>query len=227
MLTYSMVGINGGGIAVTQIGAHTQNTGETVQGKKLVKGWYSRGYLPHFDGSDTVQMVTFRLADSFPQHLLAAWRDELACLSESEQDSTRQRRIEDYLDRGAGAAWLCNERVAALVQDALLYFDGPRYRLHAWVIMPNHVHARLTPMAGYPLPDIMHSWKSYTAKAANRLLRKTGDFWHREYFDRYIRNDKHYVMAVTYIEGNPVRAGLCASVEEWPWSSGARTHAAP
>jgi REP element-mobilizing transposase RayT len=186
------------------------------------RGWHSRGYLPHCDGGDIVQMVTFRLADSFPRKLLVEWQDELAHLSEEDATAERRRRIEAHLDKGTGAAWLRDARVARLVQEALLYFDGNRYRLHAWVIMPNHVHVLLTPVRDHSLSSIVQSWKSYTAVRANRLLQRQGAFWHRDYFDRYIRDDRHFAAAVTYVEANPVRAGLCASSEEWVFSSAAR-----
>ncbi len=207
----------------TPVAGTSEGSGHDAQTQQTYRNeWRSRGYLPHFDGGNAVQMVTFRLADSFPLQLLTVWREELAHLSDTARDAERRKRIESYLDRGTGTAWLHDARIAALVQDSLLHFDGARYQLHAWVIMPNHVHAMLTPTTGHPLPDIMHSWKSYTSTAANRLLKRTGEFWYREYVDRYIRNDKHYTAAITYIEGNPVRAGLCARVQDWPWSSGAR-----
>lgn len=72
------------------------------------------------------------------------------------------------------------------------------------------------------MSGIVHSWKSYTANKANRLLRRQGDFWHRDYFDRYIRDDRHFAAAVRYIEENPLRAGLCAAQVEWPFGSAAR-----
>jgi REP element-mobilizing transposase RayT len=101
----------------------------------------------------------------------------------------------------------------------LLHFDTVRYRLFAWVVMPNHVHALLQLVPGRPLDRIVHSWKSYTAKQANRLLGRTGPFWAREYFDRVMRDDGHLVKTAAYIETNPVKAGLCASISDWQFSS--------
>src|SRR3954464_13898209 len=86
-------------------------------------------------------------------------------------------------------------------------------------VMPNHVHALIEVRPGYGLDSIVHSWKSYTAKQANRLLGRTGPFWAREYFDRYMRDDRHLLTAAGYIEGNPVKAGLCETVSEWRFSS--------
>ena len=122
-------------------------------------------------------------------------------------------------------AWLKELQVAQLVQDALLYFDDRRYKLPAWVVMPNHVHALLIPSSVNTLTNILHSWKSFTANEANKILKREGQFWQEEYFDRYIRNARHYADAIEYIENNPVKAGLCSRPEGWKFSS-ARARAA-
>lgn len=182
------------------------------------KGWHSRGYLPHFDAGEVFQAITFRLDDSMPQQLLAKWRRELSRESEDFADAIRYR-IEAYLDRGCGSCYLTDRRIATLVQSALLHFDDDRYRLSAWVVMPNHVHVLAAPCLGHTLSGIMHSIKSYTANEANKLLNRKGPFWFEDYFDRYIRNAQHYENAVNYIESNPVRAGLCRSAREWRFGS--------
>jgi len=182
-------------------------------------GWYSRGYLPHFDGGPIAQTVTFRLCDSLPQSLLEGWREGLAHRPKKEAEVERRKRIEAYLDRGEGSSWMNDARIAGKVQEALLFFDGQRYCLQAWVVMPNHVHALLTPGEGRELGQILHSWKSFTSNECNKLLRRTGEFWQKESFDRYVRDERHYDNAVVYIENNPVKAGLCKKPEDWPWSS--------
>ena len=85
--------------------------------------------------------------------------------------------------------------------------------------MPNHVHAVVEPREGHSLGPIVHSWKSYSAKQANQVLGRSGEFWHRDYFDRYIRDEGHLARTIDYVENNPVKAGLCASSGGWPWSS--------
>jgi len=100
-----------------------------------------------------------------------------------------------------------------------LHFDGQRYRLLAWCVMPNHVHAMIETREGFPLPDVLHSWKSFIGNEANKLLERHGEFWQREYLDRYIRHAEHYTQAVAYIEENPVKAGLARVKTDWPWSS--------
>ena len=185
-------------------------------------GWHSRGYLPHFDGGEVAQLVTFRLTDSLPGELLQRWENELAAMPDNKAKSERRRRIETHLDAGKGSAWMRDSKIAQIVEDALLHFDGERYRRHAWVIMPNHVHVLLTASAGVGLSDILHSWKSFTSKEANRVLHRAGRFWQEEYFDRFIRNEKHFCSAIEYVELNPVNAGLCTNKERWKFSSARR-----
>jgi len=181
--------------------------------------WHSRGYLPHWEAGAIPQSITFRLHDSLPRTLLETWREELANLPETEATRERRQRIEAALDAGHGECLLRNIEVGTLVEHALLHFDQQRYKLHAWVIMPNHVHVLITPLEGNTLSSILHSWKSFTAKSANQLLGRIGTFWLEEYFDRSIRNEEHYNRVVEYIHNNPVKAGLCVAAEEWGLSS--------
>lgn len=182
-------------------------------------GWYSRGYLPHFDGGAIPQTVTFRLFDSLPQSLLERWREELSHWPAKKAEAERRKRIETYLDRGTGSAWMNDPRIANVVQEAMLFFHGDRYSLQAWSVMPNHVHALLTSYTGWELGQILHSWKSFTATECNKLLGRRGEFWQNETFDRYVRDEMHYHNAIAYIENNPVKAGLCEKPEDWKWSS--------
>jgi REP element-mobilizing transposase RayT len=106
--------------------------------------------------------------------------------------------------------------------EALRYGETTRglYRAHAWVVMPEHVHLVLTPKE--KLSEIVGWLKAATANRANRIIGRTGSaFWNREYFDHWIRSAKDFGRAVSYVERNPVIAGLAASPEEWPWSSAA------
>ena len=179
--------------------------------------WRSRGFLPHFDDEGFTQFITFRLADSIPQSVLEKWREELA--QDDITDADLRRRIERYLDQNFGEGHLRVERIAAMVQETLLKWDGERYRLIAWVIMPNHAHILLRPINGTVVSEIMHSIKSFTAHEANRILERKGQFWAKEYFDRYIRDLRHFASTIAYIENNPVKARLCRSAEEWPYGS--------
>jgi REP element-mobilizing transposase RayT len=182
-------------------------------------GWRSRGYLPHFDSAHVAQFVTFRLFDSLPRKTALKILGEIDAFPEEKRASEKRKRIEQFLDVGYGACYLRKGEVAEIVQDAFLHFDSIRYALHEWVIMPNHVHLLLTVNTGYTLSSILGSWKSYTARYANRFLSRRGEFWHREYYDRYIRNFVHYENVVDYIRNNPVKAGLCTRSSEWKFSS--------
>ena len=170
------------------------------------KGWHSRGYLPHFDSQEIVQFVTYRLANSLPREALE--RIRLASRPESLRD--------ELLDRGWGDCWLRQPEIAACTERSFYSFDGERYRLHAWTIMPNHVHVLLTPMPGMALGTIISSWKRYTARQSNRLLGRSGAFWQDDYWDRFIRNEQHFEAAVSYIDLNPVKAGLVGEASAWP-----------
>ncbi len=173
------------------------------------KGWHSRGYLPHFDSPETIQFVTFRLADSLPRAVIESLRL---------QDDAIQH-IDGELDAGLGACSLRRAGIASLVQDALLHFDNERYRLLAWCVMPNHVHTVIDVPGDHSLSDIVRSWKSFTARRANAQLGRSGSFWHADYFDRYMRNEDHLARTVEYVEENPVKAGLVGVASDWLWSS--------
>jgi putative DNA methylase len=196
-----------------------RNNIQVEEKSQEARGWHSRGFLPHFDGGAKPQSITFRLIDSFPATQLAGWADELKLLGLEKAQIERRRRIEEYLDKGRGVTWLSEPAIAELVEQALLFFNGRRYRLHGWVIMPNHVHVLVTPIEQHSLSQIMHSWKSFTAKKANNLLGRQGAFWQEEYFDRLIRDEKHFEAALLYIEHNPLIAGLCENPADWQYSS--------
>lgn len=179
----------------------------------------TRGHLPHLDAPETTQFLTWRLEDSIPP---SAWRevlDDTAVLPEGDQRRERARRAEGLLDQGLGSAFLRHPLVARAVQESLLHGNGRRYRLHAFVVMPTHVHALLTPMASVDLQTIMRTIKSYTAHEANRILNRAGRFWQVEYFDRVMRSADHMQRTLTYIEWNPVKARLVSDPAHFAYSS--------
>ena len=181
-------------------------------------GWYDRGYIPHFDGGQVSQFLTFRLFDSLPESVIQDWREKTSRQGEEGKVIFR-KNVENYLDKGSGSCFLRDERVAKMTEDSLLFHHTKKYDLVAWVIMPNHIHFLATPVEGVELSTITHSIKSYTAHEANKILGRQGQFWQHEPFDRYIRNRKHFVSVIRYIENNPVKAGLCARPQDWRFSS--------
>ena len=170
-----------------------------------------RGYLPHFENRD-YQAITFRLYDSVPKELIEEWQYTIA--QESDRDNLSEtslklhQLIDKFEDAGYGQCFLSDARVANIMRQALEHDDGTKYDLLCYCIMPNHVHVMVRVYEGVSLSTIMHSWRSFTAHEANKILQRTGDFWMKDYYDRYIRNADHYRAVALYIEQNPVKAGL-------------------
>ena len=204
----------------------------------LLSGVHSRGYLPHVKREGASYFVTFRLDDSLPREVLLKFQARRAQRlrqllappgpakkagpqdSEDEIERDYRRQVERFLDRGVGSCWLRRPDLADLVAAALRHFDGQRYHLSAWAVMPNHVHAVLWPMPNHLLGDILQSWKGYTARQANRRLQRTGQtFWQPESFNHWIRSEEEKAKICRYIVNNPVTARLCATPEAWRWSS--------
>ena len=190
----------------------------------------SRGYLPHIEIPGAMYFITFRLADSIPKPYMRRLESEcniaLGRLNRYNScDNPHQRAkawkiinrysrtLERYLDESHGVCHLKDPRVADIVAEALHFFNGERYELHAWCIMPNHVHVICVPGDGFQVSKLMHSWKSFTAKEANKVLGRTGTFWSREYYDRIVRNEKQYGKCLEYVMGNPAKSGL----QDWKW----------
>ena len=125
------------------------------------------------------------------------------------QNSLRSsKKIQNILDSGAGECLLRNKGNAQIVADAMLFFDNQRYKLGHWVIMPNHVHLVVKPINGYSLSDILHSWKSYTAKMINKNTGRDGILWQDESYDHIVRSESQLHFLIKYIEDNPIKAGL-------------------
>lgn len=183
------------------------------------RGWYDRGYLPHLELSGRAIGITFRLADSLPKEVIEKFKQTLSEMSESDAAIKLARKISAYEDAGMGNCYLRIPECASLVVNALRHFDGERYRLLEWCVMPNHVHVLFSLIAGNGFEQVVRSWKNFTARQINKLLGKEGGFWEEDFFDRVIRDQKHLEHARQYIRMNPVKAGLCSTPEQWRWGS--------
>jgi REP element-mobilizing transposase RayT len=190
-----------------------------------------RGRLPHWEEESGLYFVAFRLADFLPRPILEKIVERQRVLETAKRSGLKllprqellvaeysPKKIEEYLDRGNGACYLRDARIAELVANALRFWDGQRYRLMAWCLMPNHVHVVFRVLPGGELASILRSWKSYTARMANRILCRSGNFWQREYYDRLIRDGDELERALQYVASNPERAGLKGW--DWVWSAG-------
>lgn len=183
--------------------------------------------LPHWQCNGAIYHVSFRLADSVPQSVCEQWLRERENLiadakqhdNEFSEETERKIRylyseqIERYLDMGHGRCHLRKAEIAKLVARSFTHFNNVRYRLHAWCIMPNHVHVIVEPIPDNDLSKIIHSWKSYTAHKANKILDLTGAFWRQDAYNHIIRSRKEYFFQIQYVWENPEKARL----QNWTW----------
>lgn len=208
-----------------------------------------RRSLPHWFVPGAAHFITYRLAGTLPlpvieelkakkQRLLNKKPENRAADHRSHIHKVLFAEYEKYLDCISNIDWLRDPRIASMLRQNLYHHDGAKFYLHAYCIMPNHVHVVLTPSPdftakddegqsevgetpdkGSPLSKIMHSLKSYTANEANKLLRRSGRFWQPESYDHWVRNDNELERIVNYVRGNPVAAKLVANPESWYWCS--------
>jgi len=172
-----------------------------------------RGYLPHFENR-AIQFITFRLFDSVPKELIEEWKSVLSVDNNAEEPTDVARQMHKLIDRfedsGHGQCFLADSRVADMMEQTLRHDDGRKYDLISYCVMPNHVHVMIRVYEGVSLSSILHTWRSYSAHEANKILGRSGEFWMKDYYDRYIRDAQHYAAVVQYIKDNPAKAGLGA-----------------
>ncbi len=175
--------------------------------------------LPHWQQDSKLYFVTWRLADSLPAAKLKDWTVERDAwivqnpepwseTTEQEYHGKFSKTIDRWLDAGSGECVLKDPRVSKIVAEALMHFDGDRYLMDAFVVMPNHVHALFRLAPGRSLEDVIQSWKSFSAKIINHALGRDGILWQREYWDRIVRDGAHRTNLQNYIARNPARAQL-------------------
>ena len=175
--------------------------------------------LPHWQQESRLQFVTWHLGDALPVEAhrqlvcertvwLAHHPEPWAQSNEDEYHRLFSDRLHDWLDVGMGSCLLQHPNLSQIMFDALLHFDGSRFRLEALAIMPTHVHILFQLVAGFTLEQVVHSWKSYTANRLNEARRHTGPVWMKDYWDRMIRSPEHGWKTREYILANPVKARL-------------------
>ena len=233
--------------------------------------FYSRN-LPHIQPPEATLFVTFRLDGSIPEPVLERWRMEKRVLKAmilkreaaaqsgaiSDLDEVAEEKLkfhrrwfqkfEDVLHAGkSGPLWLREPEIAEIVSESLRYRDGKVFRLDAYCIMPNHVHAVFAPFLTeelairlaerqtrlkkgldrdardddgieYVLASIMQSLKRYTARKCNLALKRDGQFWQHESFDHVVRNQSEFEKTISYVLNNPVKAGMVDDPLRWQWN---------
>jgi len=189
------------------------------------------GSLPHWMQNGVVCFLTWRTWDSLPtewaENWVAAradwlrrqrididdpnWKEQLNHLSiplRAQFHREFSARLEAQLDRCQGECVLRRPEFAEVVSQSFHHFDGQRYALHDFVVMPNHVHLLVTFSSIDEMLSQCASWKRFTATSINRLLGQSGRFWQPEAFDHLVRSEERFRRYREYIALNPVRAGL-------------------
>ena len=187
--------------------------------------------LPHWFQPGATTFITFRTIDSMPKSTLQLWYrqqvdwfrrigieatfetlDQLVSqLSDGQQNSFLKRKNQswnNYLHQGFGECLLQRIEIANIVADALRFFDGDRYDLDCFVIMPNHVHVIVQFRKGLRLGKQTDSWLRFSATQINRMLGRQGSFWHPEPFDHLIRSLEEFEYLRKYVRENPIKAKL-------------------
>ncbi|MCE9519174.1 MAG: hypothetical protein K8R87_06455 [Verrucomicrobia bacterium] len=193
----------------------------------------TRGHLPHWDQEGATYFITWRTADSIPKEVWEHWRaDRAAWLLNHNIDPDAPgwwlaleklpeplrkefgrrfaRVIEDELDACHGEGALRHQGHAQIVADALRHFDGERYTLADFVVMPNHVHLLVGGLVYEAMLGQVESWKKWTALQINKRLDRRGRFWQDESFDHLVRSEAAFVKYRCYIAENPAKSKLRA-----------------
>ncbi len=162
-------------------------------------------HLPHIDLTGHYQFVTFRTHESIDDYIRKLHHSDI-------KTSQKEYLIDRYLDRSANGAYLQSE-VLRYLYDFFLECDRELYDLVAFCIMPNHVH--LLFRQTLPLAKTMQRLKGASAIEINRRLNRKGKFWASDYFDKAIRDEKHFGIVYEYIKNNPMKAGIVGGQERF------------
>lgn len=183
--------------------------------------------LPHWKQGEVPVFVTFRLADSLPQEFLERWfaeREAFLRANPPPWDEATEAcyhgrfsdALDEHLDAAHGCCALRGTCLAEIVVGRLHHFDGQRYQLWSYVIMPNHVHVLLVLKENESLPDTLKGWKGVSSRMIHKEgLSELNPFWQPDYFDRLIRSPEHFETVRAYIRDNPSKAGLTSGFIFW------------
>ena len=193
------------------------------------KLYYKRN-LPHFQPSNSIYFVTFRLSNSLPKNVIKELKLEFERIKNTNIGQEYFLKFNQLLDTSdTGSLWLKTNDVAEIISQAIHYRDQKEYDLYCYCIMPNHVHiifdvtrfaesSSRNSVSTYNLAKLMQNLKKYTALESNKVLKRTGQFWHHESYDHVIRDNKELENTIIYVIQNPVKAGLVTDYKKWRWS---------
>ena len=192
---------------------------------------FSTRNLPHWDQPGSITFVTMRLADSMPQEVVKLWHEEIVSWlvenglagrsvpdvlndprikSELKRDLKRfkHRRWHGHLDDCHGLCPLRKPHLAQIAAESFLHFNGERYDLERFVVMPNHAHLLIQMRAGFKLRKQLTETMRFSGRKINKALGKAGEFWQSEPFDHIVRSEAQFCYLQEYILDNPSKAKL-------------------
>jgi len=170
--------------------------------------------------------MTLRCAGSLPEPVVAqvsAIQKAMAGIEPRTEAFLQLQRqyfltVEKYLDRGAGFCPFKDERCCQSVREDLKSLSESGWYLKHYVLMPNHLPALFhTNEKAETMKTLWAQWKGRTARECNRLLGRQGAFWHKDWFDRWMRNEAAAERTIRYIRNNPVKAGLVKDWRDFKW----------
>lgn len=115
---------------------------------------------------------------------------------------------------------LVDESICSLIlEDLEFYRRKYEFLLHAYVIMPDHLHLLLSLKENGNISTVMHDFKSHTAQVINGILKRRGALWQEGYHDHVIRDEADFKKRIDYIHKNPFTSGLVKQVADHRFSS--------
>ena len=213
----------------THMNSHNMLSSENM------KAYFQSRHLPHIFAEDKPIFITYRLKFTLPQKVMDQykkqiedWNKEVLALPKAERVirlQTKDRRFFDWFDRLIAISpevpsLLHRDDVREIIEESFKHFDGLRYTLLSYCIMPNHVHVLIYPLVQddgkiYSISHIVYTWKKYTAAAINKVLGKQGSLWQKESYDSLVKDEQGLGNVLEYIVNNPVKAGLVNDWQEW------------
>ena len=180
---------------------------------------FQKNRLPHWEQDGCSYFITFRLADSLPASLLKEWERERSHWLRHHPKPWDAHQEMEYHRRFTGARerWLdalygeCYLRAPPARVPLSQMLNDDENQIWSYVIMPNHVHVLVTLQEDQLLSLWLQQLKGASARAINQHLDRTGALWSKDYFDRLIRDQRHFNNCARYIRRNPLKAKLADS----------------
>ncbi len=191
----------------------------------LIKHFHRRN-LPHLYYNEGIYFVTFRLYGSL--HAEELKKLHHLQLNQNLHPAEQKRIFKKYdslLDNPTNnILFLKQPEILEICKSSIHYYDEKEYKLICFCIMPNHIHLVFELLSKERnVGEIVGSIKKYSARRANKFLKREGAFWQAESFDRLVRDEVELFFTIKYTLLNPVNAKL---VENWKVWDGTYCHPA-